>query len=376
MEKLDVPVAEGDVDWETTFDCIPDLIAILDSRHRVVKVNKAMAKALNATPQQCVGLQCYRCVHGMDHPPPYCPHLKTLKDGKEHIEEVHEPNIGGDFIVSTTPIVDKSGGIRGTVHIARNITERKKMEQSIQEYALRLEEITDQLKNAQEKLVKSERFAAIGELATILGHDLRNPLAALKYAAYYLKKENANSQEKNVKLQDMVEAICRSVDHSEKIVSDLLCYAGDLYLELKENCVNDLVKNSLLASQVPETINVLNRTVSDIKVNADKQKLQLVFESIIKNAVEAMPNGGSLQIRSLKIADEVAVSFSDTGTGIPDQYRPKIFSPLFSTKAQGMGFSLAISKRIVEAHGGEITFKTALDQGTTFMVILPLKDGS
>ncbi len=119
-------------DWERTFDSVPDFIAILDNDHRIVRVNLAMAQQLGVTTEKAVGLLCYNCVHGLENSPDFCPHAQTIKDGKEHTAEVHEPRLGGDFLVSTTPLRNEKGHIIGSVHVARNITERKKIETSLQ----------------------------------------------------------------------------------------------------------------------------------------------------------------------------------------------------------------------------------------------------
>ena len=118
-------------DWERTFDAVPDLITILDTKHRIVRANRAMAERLEITPQQAEGLTCYEAVHDATLPPEFCPHAKTLLDGKEHLAEVCEPRLGGDFMVSTTPLKDEKGRLIGSVHVARDITERKKAEEAL-----------------------------------------------------------------------------------------------------------------------------------------------------------------------------------------------------------------------------------------------------
>ncbi len=90
-----------------------------------------MAQQLGISPEKAIGLFCYQCVHGLDNPPDFCPHAQTVKDGKEHSAEVHEPRLGGDFLVTTTPLEDEEGRTVGSVHVARNITERKKAEEEI-----------------------------------------------------------------------------------------------------------------------------------------------------------------------------------------------------------------------------------------------------
>ena len=118
-------------DWERTFDAVPDLIAIIDANHRIIRANRAMAQRLGTTPDQCVGLTCYQVVHGTAAPPDFCPHAKLLRDGQEHAAEVSEPRLGGDFHVSTSPLFDAAGQLTGSVHVARDITESKRTEAAL-----------------------------------------------------------------------------------------------------------------------------------------------------------------------------------------------------------------------------------------------------
>lgn len=116
-------------DWELTFDAVPDAIAIIDNEHKIVRVNRAMAERLGQSPEAYIGRSCYACIHGLESPPAFCPHSRLLKDGGEQREEVHEVRLGeGDFIVTTTPLIDEEGHIRGSVHVARDITEHKREE--------------------------------------------------------------------------------------------------------------------------------------------------------------------------------------------------------------------------------------------------------
>ncbi|MEW6600648.1 MAG: transporter substrate-binding domain-containing protein, partial [Nitrospirota bacterium] len=103
-------------DWEKTFNTVPDMIAILDPEHRIVRANRAMAERLGTSADKCVGLKCFSCVHGSASPPDICPHSLTMADGREHSAELHEDRLGGDFLVSTTPILDENGVMTGSVH--------------------------------------------------------------------------------------------------------------------------------------------------------------------------------------------------------------------------------------------------------------------
>lgn len=235
----------------------------------------------------------------------------------------------------------------GAVGVIRDLSEKKMLEQ---------------------QLLKSQRLAAIGELAGMVGHDIRNPLAAIKNADYYIKKKCRDC--KNSQIRPMLEIIDKSIEHADSIVDDLLEYSRELNLEILPWSAKMLVEKALLMIQVPDRVKLVN-SVADVPLQVDESKVLRVFVNLVKNAIEAMPEGGTLTIASQHNTDYTSVSFSDTGKGISDEVLSKLFTPLFTTKAQGMGFGLSISKRIVEAHGGKISVQTALKKGTTFTVAFP-----
>jgi signal transduction histidine kinase len=133
------------------------------------------------------------------------------------------------------------------------------------------------------------------------------------------------------------------------------------------------VKKALFAVEIPKKVQVVDLTRDKPKIKTDTEKMRRVFINIIKNAFDAMPNGGRLTIKSTKIGNSVAFSFSDTGIGIPKEIMEKLGSPLTTTKAKGMGFGLPICKRFVEAHGGNISAESEIGKGTTFTVIVPIE---
>jgi PAS domain S-box-containing protein len=138
LRNAEKAVLRAKQEWERTFDAIPDLVAILDDHHRIVRVNRAMATRLSLTTDECVGKVCHSTVHGLDCPPGFCPHVLTLADGQEHLAEVHEDCLGGDFIVSTSPLTDEYERQIGSVHVARDITDRKHAEDALRRSVERL----------------------------------------------------------------------------------------------------------------------------------------------------------------------------------------------------------------------------------------------
>ena len=241
------------------------------------------------------------------------------------------------------------------------------------EYASTLEKRVEQkrqeLEEANQKILRSERMAAIGELAGMVAHDLRNPLAGVKNAVYVLRKRQANIGAVGISMLDNID---QAVEHADSIINDLLDYSREIHLQIEEHSSKALVDYALLSVKIPSNISIKENIV-DMLVRADANKVQRVFVNLIKNAIEAMPNGGYLTINSDLKDSIVEFSFIDNGSGMSEETLEKIFTPLFTTKAQGMGLGLSICKRLIEAHGGNIEVESVLGKGTKFTVSLPSK---
>ena len=132
-------------EWETTFDAVPDLLMILDSEHNILRANKAQHERLAASQGELIGRKCYEAVHGSDQPPDFCPHVKAMKDGREHWTSMTEPRMEGSFRVSSTPLNDSNGGIHTAVHVARDISEQVRYEKAIQEGEQKFRLITEMM---------------------------------------------------------------------------------------------------------------------------------------------------------------------------------------------------------------------------------------
>jgi PAS domain S-box-containing protein len=142
-KRVEKALLQAKKEWERTFDSLPDLITVLDDRHRIVRVNRAMAERLGLTPGQCIGRTCYESIHGRNEPIASCPHALNLVDGQVHTAEVHEERLGGDFLVSCTALFDEEGVRIGAVHIARDITGRKRAEEGLRHAHERLQRFVD-----------------------------------------------------------------------------------------------------------------------------------------------------------------------------------------------------------------------------------------
>ncbi|MBC8223658.1 PAS domain-containing protein [Candidatus Bathyarchaeota archaeon] len=218
------------------------------------------------------------------------------------------------------------------------------------------------------QLKEAERLAAIGELAAMVGHDIRNPLTAISGACYYLRKRSSLGADD--RSREMLEFIEGNVEYSNKIVSDLLEYSRDLKLNKTPVVIKELLEDSLSSIEIPRNVQIINE-VDEEEVEIDGHHMKRVFINMLKNAFDAMPEGGTLTLTSGRSPQGIKVSFADTGVGIPDEIMEEIWKPLFTTKAKGMGFGLAICRRIVKGHGGELYVVSQLGKGTIFTVSLP-----
>ena len=249
--------------------------------------------------------------------------------------------------------------------------ELTKSRKEIENYSRHLEELVEE---KTKKLQQSQRLATIGELATMVGHDLRNPLQGIAGAIYCLKK--LANQKLNEKEKEMLEIIESAIRFSDKIVNDLLDYSKEVRLNLVETNIKTLVKETLALVKAPLQVRIVDDTMTEHPIRLDKQSMQRVFLNLITNAFEAMPKGGKLTIKSIAKDNNIEVTFEDTGTGICEETMQKLWKPLFTTKAKGMGFGLPICKRIIEAHGGTISAESRPGESTTFTMTLPLSTGN
>ena len=275
----------------------------------------------------------------------------------------------GGLAAAMISIARLSRGIGG--EIDRGIAERERLQEELRKYAQHLEALVDE---RTKRLLRSERLAAIGELAAMVGHDLRNPLQAIAGASYLIRTQTSDKLDESGR--ESLQIINKSLDYSDKIINDLLEYSEEIKLQPSTTNPKAITNHTLSLARISQSVRVLNQTQNEPTIIADKDKLLRAFLNLVSNAVDAMPQGGTLTISSKQKDGLVEFTFADSGTGMPQDVLKKLWTPLFTTKAKGMGFGLEITRRIIEAHGGTITADSTLGKGSTFTVRLPIQIGT
>jgi PAS domain S-box-containing protein len=269
---------------------------------------------------------------------------------------------------------DANGNPIGSLSSARDITETALAQEEIQKLNMELEkrvqERTRELEQAQEKLLRQERLATLGQVAGSIGHELRNPLGVISNAVYFLKMTQPEGTGVNREYLDIIENETRIAD---KTITDLLNFARVKSKEKYPVVVADLVKQALERFPLPAAVALTLKIPSRLPgAYADPDHLVQVLGNLVRNAVEAMPAGGRLGISARRRAGMVAISVQDSGCGILAENMVKMFEPLFSTKPTGIGLGLAISRKLIEANDGRIEVQSQPGKGSTFTVYVPL----
>lgn len=228
------------------------------------------------------------------------------------------------------------------------------------------------IKDVQEEMTRQERLVTLGQFSGNISHELRNPLGTIDASVYYLKRRLKDADEK---VKANLDRIKSSVDSSTAIIESLLNLTRMKEPQRKKIGLLHTTSDALTTSNLPAMVNVAqNFPEQEVMIDGDREQLRMAFKNILKNAVDAMDGKGTLTITVHTTTEGWAeVSFADTGSGISDENIEKIFQPLFSTKAKGIGFGLSITRMIIDRHGGNIMAKSEPGKGATIVIHLPLR---
>ncbi len=268
-------------------------------------------------------------------------------------------------------IKDPQGNAVLVIGGVRDITQRRTDQEKIRQYNKHLQELVAE---RTKQLLDYERFAAMGQVAGMVGHDIRNPLQALTGEVYLIRMELDSIQNPDTKtnITESLDSVDESISYINKIIADLQDYSRKLNPEIEPINIETLIKDVFKVIKLPPKIQLTLTLKSAPKIKADQTFLRRVLTNLINNAIQAMPDGGKLEITGYREDNYACITVTDTGVGIEEAAKPKMFTPMFTTKAKGQGLGLAVVKRLVEAQGGLIGFESEVGRGTKFYVKLPL----
>ncbi len=225
-----------------------------------------------------------------------------------------------------------------------------------------------ELEQAQAQLIRQERLAAVGQLASTVGHELRNPLGVVMNVLY-LMEAGAGGQDDPVRRH--IATAKREISAATLIVSDLLDYSAGRQPIMAPVQISELVTEALSVAPPPKGVQVSQQGEPQVTIDADHDQIRQALLNLITNGYDAMPDGGTLTVTAVASTDSVQITVTDTGSGMDEETREAIFTPFFTKKARGIGLGLAVTKRIVEAHHGTIEVVSAPSAGTSFTITVP-----
>jgi signal transduction histidine kinase len=231
---------------------------------------------------------------------------------------------------------------------------------------------TAELKKAHESLMRKEKLSALGEMASSVGHELRNPLGVIKNAMYFFNLKKDIFEDETIK--ESIKIINSEIETANKIINNLLDFTrvpSPVRISLN---LNHLLREALKKSVIPPEIDVVEDLSDSLPSTAvDATQMTQIFLNLIENAVQAMEESGTLTIATRASNDYVVVTISDTGFGIPKGDLEKIFEPLFTTKTKGTGLGLSICHRLAEANNAIIEVNSTEGQGSVFTIMVEAK---
>jgi len=331
------------------FESISDMVYFTDSEYTIKRINQAVVKRTGLPEKEILGKKCYEIFHGKDKPHKACPHVTTVETREPCVREIEEPRLGGTFVVSNSPLFDSAGNFVGTVHISRDITE---------------------LHTLREKVVHSERMAALGELAARVAHEIRNPLISIGGFARRLEKKLDDDTKEYAKI------IVNEVTRLEVILKEILGFVKSSRVSKTSTDINTLLSDivDFISAEINQTHNTIIKEFSEssIVTSIDPDRIKEAILNIITNAAHATTNG-EIRIRTRQEGNEAIIELIDTGCGIDSENLKNIFNPFFTTKTEGTGLGLAVTHKIIQEHNGKIRVSSSPGCGTTFKIHLPLE---
>ncbi len=264
-----------------------------------------------------------------------------------------------------------------TENLKKEIAERERAQKELQHLNENLENMvknrTRELMKARELLFQKEKLAVLGQLAGGIGHELRKPIGNIKNVCYFINMKI--DEIKDTAIVDNINIINQEINAANKIISDMLGSSQLKQPEFQDVDINQLITETLSRAKIPGNIMVVTDFPKDIlPLSLDPVQAGQVFLNLIENSIQAMEEGGTIKISTRSIDNTIEANFADSGCGIPEKNLEKIFEPLFTSKTDGIGLGLAITKSLVEANGGVILVESIEGKGCSFTVRFTRKE--
>lgn len=237
----------------------------------------------------------------------------------------------------------------------------------------KLKEREEVIERQRRELFQAQKMAALGRLLTKISHELNNPINNLYLTVQFLNR--MLSQEEKERFQEYYEDLQRQIRRIKQIIESFLLYSKRAPLKKEKILLKKFLQgvwDSLLQDFSQKEVSFELEIQEDLELKGDPLQLELVFRNLFKNACEAMQGKGHLKVKALRQGERILIEVSDTGPGISERVREHLFEPFFSTKPEGIGIGLSLSKEIIERHGGRLFLKETSEKGTTFGIELPV----
>jgi len=395
LERTEESLKESEERYRDLFENANDLIQSVDPKGHFIYVNRAWKETMGYTDKEIARLSIFDIIA------PTCQdHCLTIFQRVMSGEKIQRVDV--QFVAKDGRIVDLEGSVNcnfvdgkpvATRNIFRDITERKLVEKEREAWnrtlEKKVEEKTRHLKEAQAKLIQSEKMAALSEVISGASHELNNPLAGILGAIQLLRRSALSKPIEPALMDeiDVLENIESAATRCQKIVEDLIRFSTQSRCFFTQVDINEVLRDTMDAmmeqfTQAATTVNWQSNPALP-RIEGDFVKLFEVFANVFQNAASAMPDGGNIEIttRLLKAyakPQQLVVTIRDTGCGIPANNLGKIFDPFFTTKpvGKGPGLGLTVSYGIVKKHNGDIEVKSTVGKGTKVTITLPLRQPS
>jgi PAS domain S-box-containing protein len=376
MKKREVMHLKASDEWRAGFDSLSDLICIIDEKLKILKVNEAFAKYYNSEPKNLVGKSYDVLLKATDRESFDLPYEDVVRYGRDKTMQVFDKKTDTHFEVTLTPIIEKNGTSTALVQVLRDITPKVRESEKLKGYSQHLEmmlgQLTKELHQAPEEMVKKTKLSVLRQMASGVGYELRHPLDRISKSISTLKKSVADTDEETVKNLDMM---AEEIRKAERVMLDLLYFSRAKASERQVVPIPDLVAVVLKRRPPPKSVAVATRFPPDLpSAYASSTQVAQVLYNLLQNAYQS-GNGDekvSVTIQAKALHDFLSISITDDGEGIPARNLGKIYDPLFTTRSRGMGIGLTIVKNLVEANGGSITIESKEKKGTTVTFTLPV----